>query len=107
MCIMRWPGLIAFSVVVVVGCASDSEAPSDPPSSADPCRACTADQICVQRFDGVCGQDALECVARTVDCPANACSAACQTTYCGSPYQCQNRPPCGTESALAFTCYGP
>ncbi|MGN6106442.1 MAG: hypothetical protein ACTHU0_15155 [Kofleriaceae bacterium] len=76
----------------------------DPP--LDPCEACTPDQLCVQEFNGTCGQS-TSCVTRTTDCPSNACSPACEQAYCGTPYQCDYRPACGTESPLAFTCYGP
>jgi hypothetical protein len=62
----------------------------------------------VQRFDGVCGQTFLECVTTKVECPDNACSTECEDALCGGePYQCENRPPCGTEEPGAFTCYGP
>lgn len=78
-----------------------------PIDAANPCSACTASQICVARYDGVCRDLGATCVARTVDCPGNTCSTACETAYCGSPLQCQNRAPCGGEPAGAFTCYGP
>jgi hypothetical protein len=32
----------------------------------DPCLACSADQVCVSRYDGVCNAD-TRCVARVVD----------------------------------------
>jgi len=75
--------------------------------AADVCLACRADQICVAKYDGVCDAD-VRCVTRTTDCPANACTADCEVAYCTpNPYQCQTRTPCGGESPLAFTCYGP
>ncbi|HEY4178674.1 MAG TPA: hypothetical protein VGM90_17630 [Kofleriaceae bacterium] len=81
----------------------------DPP--ADPCvlAGCSADEVCVQTFNGTCGDGSAYCVAKTVDCPlTGACSPECQHAYCGdSVYQCQDRAPCGTESPSAFTCYGP
>jgi hypothetical protein len=83
---------------VVVAC--------DPPPP-DPCLQCTADEICVQRFDGVCSGVAPLCLPRTVDCPGNVCSPDCEAAYCPSPYQCQSRVTCGGESPEAFTCYGP
>ncbi len=70
------------------------------------CDACGVGTICVQRFDGVCGET-FACVETDVECPDNACSKACEAALCEAPYQCQNRPPCGTEVAGAFTCYGP
>lgn len=78
----------------------------DPPPP-DPCTACGADELCVQSYDGTCGQSTA-CVTKTVECPDNACSEECQAAYCGSgPLQCMTREPCGTESPSAFTCYGP
>jgi hypothetical protein len=77
-------------------------------AAADPCLDCTADQLCVHLYDGIC-RGAPVCVARTVDCPNNVCTPECQSAYCGSPspYHCTARPPCGGESPRAFTCYGP
>jgi hypothetical protein len=73
----------------------------------DPCLLCTADQLCVQAFDGAC-VGAISCVDRVVECPDNACTPDCELAYCGDGVsQCQNRLLCGTESPLAFTCYGP
>lgn len=77
----------------------------DPPP--DPCALCTPDELCVARYDGTCTTSGPRCEPRTVDCPGNACSPACEDAYCPSPYQCQVRSPCGGESPLAFTCYGP
>ena len=80
----------------------------DPPPPTDPCTLCTTDEICVQSYGGACGDGVAHCVAKTVECPNNACTEDCQTAYCGtSLYQCMTRVPCGTESPLAFTCYGP
>ncbi|MCX5741335.1 MAG: hypothetical protein NT062_02420 [Proteobacteria bacterium] len=72
-----------------------------------PCFLCRRDELCVQKFSGNCQTAGAFCIARTIDCPANACSLACEAAYCGAPYQCQNRPSCGTEVKGAFTCYGP
>lgn len=74
----------------------------------DPCEACTADEICVAKYNNSC-QGGGECVPKTVDCPDFACTEACELAYCGNePYQCQVRVGCGgIESPLAFTCYGP
>lgn len=76
------------------------------PPPPDPCEQCGIDQLCVQSYDGTCGL-VTACVDKTVECPDNACSAECEEAYCSSPLQCQNRVACGTESPLAFTCYGP
>lgn len=101
--------------VVLAACGTkskpklDAAKPVDAPvdTAADPCAACTADQLCVQRFNGTCGLG-TSCEPREGrDCPTNTCSAECEQAYCPSPYQCQTRPPCGTESPTAFHCYGP
>jgi hypothetical protein len=103
---MHWLILLA----ILAACAHDSgpARPSDAAIdvAADPCLACTSDQICVAGYDGTCRGQAA-CVTRTIDCPSNACTAGCEAAYCNAPYQCRNRPPCGGESPLAFTCYGP
>ncbi|HEY4058728.1 MAG TPA: hypothetical protein VGM39_19075 [Kofleriaceae bacterium] len=86
----------------------DAGSDSQPP---DPCVAagCTADQVCVQSYDGTCAGGFAHCVAKTVDCPlTGSCSDECRVAYCpAAPYQCQNREGCGGESPHAFTCYGP
>ena len=113
---MRWIVVVALVVGgTTIGCSSKSrttdaaiDAPIDAAIDAPPdrCLACRSDQLCVARYDGVCGLS-VECVARTTDCPNHTCSPACEAAYCPRPYQCSNRPPCGGESPLAFTCYGP
>jgi hypothetical protein len=104
---MRWLALV---LAVVAGC---NDAATPPPDNLpdccvtpDPCATCTASEICVASYDGQCHQS-IACVPRVVDCPANACSPACEGAYCAAPYQCQTRESCGGESPLAFTCYGP
>ncbi len=105
--------LIAFAFALAA-CSDDSGGDNTPPIDAavdtrvDPCLTCALGQICVARYDGTCGEQ-VACVTKTVDCPIapGSCSQECQDAYCPSPYQCMNRPPCGGESAKAFTCYGP
>jgi hypothetical protein len=72
----------------------------------DPCAVCQPNEQCVQRFDGTCGMQ-VECVANGPNCQNNNCTQPCENAFCPQPYQCENRPPCGTESPNAFTCYGP
>lgn len=102
----RLLGLAALlgAALALGACGDDLE--GEPPDDADPCAVCDEDQLCVQSFDGTCTL-ITACLARTEDCPANACSAACEAAYCGAPFQCMTRSPCGSESELAFTCYGP
>jgi hypothetical protein len=98
------------TVVAVATLAACSDtAPRSIDAAIDTASACgcTADQICVASYDGTCRKLGPTCVTRTVDCPNNTCSTACETAYCGAPLQCQNRAPCGGEPAGAFTCYGP
>jgi hypothetical protein len=99
--------LVFISFAPFAGCSDEPRATSDGEfDTTTTCDACRADQICVAKYDGTCKSD-VSCVARTVDCPSNACSSACETAYCSAPYQCQNRAPCGGEPEAAFTCYGP
>lgn len=112
---MRWIVVVA----LVAGCSSKTrtadaaiDAPIDAAIDAaidappDPCLQCRSDQLCVERYNGTCGPS-LQCVAKTTDCPNNVCSSTCEAAYCPFPYQCGIRTPCGGESPLAFTCYGP
>jgi hypothetical protein len=106
---MRW---FVLAFVVAAGC-NDGATPRLPPDdlpdccvTPDPCATCGPSEICVASYDGQCRQN-IACVPRVVDCPANACSPACEAAYCAAPYQCQTREPCGGESPNAFTCYGP
>jgi len=97
--------------VVLVACGGDDggapvDAALDAPAPKDPCSVCSADQVCVQRFDGTCGLGTA-CVTTRERCAPDTCSPACEAALCPRPYQCQTRPACGPESAAAFTCYGP
>ena len=112
---MRWIVVVA----LVAGCSSKTrtadaaiDAPIDAAIDAaidapDPCLQCRSDQLCVERYNGTCGLMSIECAVKAVDCPNNACTSTCEATYCPFPYQCGIRGPCGGESPLAFTCYGP
>ncbi|CAN5858632.1 hypothetical protein BH11MYX2_BH11MYX2_05780 [soil metagenome] len=103
------------SLLVIAACSGDDDGSDaddvagDDGSAADPCDACSADQVCVQEFDGVCMAHGVACVAKTIECPlTGSCSDECFNAYCsGAPYQCTNRDSCGGESPRAFTCYGP
>lgn len=111
-CITEDPGNSSDVCCDSVTCFIDAESGEwvvvfcDPPPP-DPCSFCTPDQLCVQAFDGGCAAS-TNCVDRVVECPNNACTPDCELAYCGDGVsQCENRLPCGTESPLAFTCYGP
>ncbi len=94
----------SLAILMIAACGGGSH----PPDASDPCAACSADEICVQRYGGLCeAGHSTDCIAKTVECPQNACTASCEAVYCTSPYQCMTRPLCGDESPLAFTCYGP
>jgi hypothetical protein len=85
--------------------------------AADPCAACTADQVCVQAFDGTCHTGGAGCRTVSDACRtkllasgAKSCAALseCQSELCWSPYQCVISSPCGTEAPqAAIYCYGP
>jgi hypothetical protein len=109
---MRWLAAIALALVSP-GCSSNDptvaiDAAIDAPIDgvAAVCPVCAAGQMCVAAYDGTCRSD-IACVNKTIDCPSNACSPACESAYCVSPYQCHDRVGCGGEPAGAFTCYGP
>jgi hypothetical protein len=97
--------------VIDASAAFDSALAADAAIDAtgdDACAACGEGTICVQRFDGTCGELFLGCVETAVVCPDNACSTECEDALCGgAPLQCQTRTPCGDEVPGAFTCYGP
>jgi len=106
---MRW--LLAFAVVASCGAGCSDDRPAAMidaalDSAADPCAACAAGERCIARYDGTC-RLAIACVEPAASCADNTCSAACEAAYCPLPYQCQTRPPCGSEPAAACTCYGP
>ncbi len=86
---------------------------ASPDSVVDPCDRCTADQLCVQKYDGTCVLD-TSCVTPAATCPhpvlnEQPCSQQCNDAYCPSPYQCLTRIGCTGKppSPKAFTCYGP
>ncbi|MEO7735231.1 MAG: hypothetical protein ABIY55_30030 [Kofleriaceae bacterium] len=103
---MRW--IIACVFLVACSSSPSSTPPADAPIDAeiDVCLTCAAGQICVALYDGVC-TGLSRCVAKTVDCPLNACTVECQDAYCPSPYQCMTRTPCEGASPHAFFCRGP
>ena len=107
-------------VALVIGCSGSDrstdaaiDVPIDTPVDVaidgppDFCLRCRSDELCVERYNGTCGLMSIECAVKAVDCPNNACTSTCEATYCPFPYQCGIRGPCGGESPLAFTCYGP
>lgn len=74
-------------LVSILGCGDDGvQAPVD-----RRCEKCTAEQACLQSFDGTC-QSMVFCVA-----PGTVCGGV----------SIPDGPPCGTEIAGAIVCYGP
>lgn len=78
------------------------------------CGACTSSQICVQYFNGTCGDGHVECQPRGAGCTGNTCSADCQFWHCGaadagSVYTCFNGSCTFGEPQApgALYCYGP
>ena len=98
---ISWRGAVALAAVAA--CSDPPRASVDAAiDTATPvCQTCGSNQICVARYDGTC-RGGITCVARTIDCPNNACSAACESTYCGAPFQCQTRTPCGKRNVLSL-----
>jgi hypothetical protein len=84
---------------------------------SNPCAACTANQVCVQSFDGTCRTNGVACKTVSDACrtkllasTAKSCASLseCQSELCSSPYQCVINSPCGTEAPqAALYCYGP
>lgn len=122
----RW---VAALVLLAAACSGDDEklpdarvapptdgaepdAPTDAGIDADlRCAACTASQICVQTFNGTCGEIRLECQDRDPSCTGTACSAECNLRHCQAGgdagiFTCQAG-SCAGEVPGALHCYGP
>lgn len=106
------------SLFAVAACG-DSTTPNATPidasidtSTADPaCAACTANQICVQKFNGTCGRFATECQPRDPACTGTTCSSACDLAHCrdrgdAGLLTCAAA-GCAGEDPAALHCYGP
>jgi hypothetical protein len=86
-------------------------------NTANPCAACTANQVCVQSFDGTCRTSEVACKTVSDACRTKllasgvtTCStlSECESEFCASPYRCIYSSPCGTEAPqAALYCYGP
>lgn len=74
-------------VLGLAACGDDGAAPAIDRR----CESCTADQVCLQSFDGRC-ESLVFCVA-----PGTGCGGL----------SIPDGPPCGTEIPGALTCYGP
>jgi len=83
----------------------------------NPCAKCTASEVCVQSFDGMCGGRQVSCNPVSDTC-RNKLTAAntktcysipeCESEFCSSPYRCIYSSPCATEvPEAAIYCYGP
>jgi|GEM_PF-2491633 len=75
------------------------------------CGACTPSQVCVQYFNGTCGDGHVECQERGAGCTGNACTPDCQFWHCGAAdagtvYQC-GVASCPDDLPVALRCYGP
>lgn len=123
--------VLAALVAVLCACGNDEVIPIDAPTPIDAtvdtppvdaidatlidadlrCGACTATQICVQFWNGTCGDGHIECQERGTGCVGNACSPECQFWHCGAadagtPYQC-GVASCPGDTPGALHCYGP
>jgi hypothetical protein len=103
---MRWLIVLVFLAACSSSSGSTPTVDAAIDAEVDVCLTCAAGQICVGLYDGVC-TGGSRCVAKTVDCPLNACTVECQDAYCGSSYQCTYRAPCPGVSPHAFFCRGP
>jgi hypothetical protein len=118
----RWS---AAALLVLVACGADERLPADgavidasPDAPIDAgidadlrCAACTADQICVQSFNGTCGTFAVECQPRNPACEGTACTPACNLWHCRAGgdaglLTCEAA-PCDGAIPGALHCYGP
>ena len=118
--------VLALGLVVLLsgaGCASDDEAPPpdgpsgcgdcDAPNDApEVCGACTADQVCVQYFDGTCGIFRTACEPRVAECPSGtSCTDGCNQFQCNRsadpPFLTCHSGGCAGERPDALHCYGP
>ncbi len=88
------------------------DAPTDSAIDANAfCAICGADQICVQVFDGTCGQLSLTCAPRNPACVGNNCTAECMRWQCnnGDPnpfFRC-DKGTCPGAAPGALGCQGP
>ena len=81
------------------------------PDAAQFCDSCGADQICVQVFNGTCGQISLACEPRNAACVGDACSAGCMQWQCNDgadpPFFRCDVGACAGVAPGVLACYGP
>jgi hypothetical protein len=85
--------------------------PDGPLDASALCATCGADEICVQFFDGTCGEISLACKPRHAACVGNACSAECMQWQCNAGstdffFRCDVG-GCAGVAPGALACYGP
>ncbi len=114
--------LMLMMVLALGACLGEEEPPIDaaqfgydpaplPIDSNDACSACGVDQLCVQFFDGVCGELRVECQDRAAACTGTDCNA-CDLPHCRQDpngpitFTCQAA-GCPGELQGALHCYGP
>lgn len=95
------------------GCG-DCDAPNfdASPDAADVCGTCTADQVCVQYFNGTCGIFRTACEPRVAECPSGtSCTDGCNQFQCNRdsdpPFLTCHSGGCAGERPDALHCYGP
>ena len=78
------------------------------------CATCSADQICVARYDGACEILQVSCEDKEAGCQVAVCSEACNRRLCGFGTDASPGFSCATTHcpgkvpvAGAFGCYGP
>lgn len=112
---------LGLAIALAAGCDADERVPTDGPSGCgdcdapidanDFCRRCDVDEICVQTFNGTCGQIGLACEPRNAACVGNACTPGCMQWQCNDgqdpPFFRCDVGGCPDEVAGALHCYGP
>ncbi len=94
-------------MIALTACAGEGEAlidsglPGDGGVDADlRCTACTADQICVQKFGGTCTPFQVECQDRAPTCTGTSCTPDCNF------YHCNGGSDAGILTCAAASCPG-
>jgi len=91
--------------------AADAAAPD---ADVSACARCTANEICVAGYDGICTVLGVSCRPKTASCATATCSLDCNRHLCGAGGDGGVSLSCATTHcagkapvAGAFGCYGP
>lgn len=112
-------GLVALGACSLPEDGDDAPPPVDagffdtaiPPDAPSLCSACGPNEVCVQVFNGTCGQISLACEERNPACAGPVCSPECQRWQCNDgneqPFFFCSMATCPLEEPGALHCYGP